>query len=110
MKKFVPFLISSVFFISCNFSRQHKDLNTVQGDSIQIKIFEINDGYGYEIFLHQEKVVYQPTVPVVEGNINFSNQEFARETALLVSSKIRAGVIPPSLSSDEMEALFKQHN
>jgi hypothetical protein len=28
----------------------------------------------------------------------------------LVSSKIRAGVIPPSISSEEMEALFKRHN
>jgi len=110
MKKLLPFFTISVFFISCNFSCQHEGRDSVQGDSIQIKIFEINDGYGYEIFLHQEKVVYQPTVPVIEGNSSFSTQEFARETALLVSSKIRAGVIPPSISADEMEALFKQHN
>lgn len=110
MKKLIPFLTFSVLFISCNFSRRHEDRNNVQSDSIQIKIFEINDGYGYEIFLHQEKVVYQPTVPVIEGNTNFPNQEFARETALLVSSKIRAGVIPPSISSEEMEVLFKRHN
>lgn len=100
----------SACLLCCNSSHRNKPITDSGADSIRINIFQVNEGYGYEIYLHDKKVVYQPTIPVVDGNANFQNKEFATETALLVSSKIRMGILPPSLTLEEMEALQKMYN
>ena len=112
LKKIVVVIVLSGYFFSCRPSVENRNENHAveQSDSIRINTFQVNDGYGYEIYLNNTKVVYQPTIPVVEGNTNFPSKELAFETALLVSSKIRKGIIPPSISSEEMQILFKNHN
>jgi hypothetical protein len=112
LKKIVVVIVLSGYFFCCQSSVGNRNENHAieQSDSIRINTFQVNDGYGYEIYLNNTKVVYQPTIPVIEGNTNFPTKDFAFETALLVSSKIRKGIIPPSISSEEIEILFKNHN
>jgi hypothetical protein len=112
LKKIVVVIILSGYFFSCRSSVENRnDNHAVEvSDSIQINTFQINDGYGYEIYLNNTKVVYQPTIPVIEGNTNFPTKKLAFETALLVSYKIRNGIIPPAISAGEMELLFRNHN
>jgi hypothetical protein len=110
LKKIVVAIALSGYFFSCQPSVGNLNENHAidQSDSIRINTFRINDGYGYEIYLNNTKVVYQPTIPVIEGNTYFPTKELAFETALLVSSKIRKGIIPPSISSEEIEILFRK--
>jgi hypothetical protein len=112
LNKIATVIVLSGYFFSCSPSAGHrKETHAVeQSDSIRINTFQVNNGYGYEIYLNNTKVVYQPTIPVIEGNTNFPTKELAFETALLVTSKIRNGIIPPSISSEEMELLFRNHN
>ena len=112
MKKIVVVIVLSGYIFGCQPSNGNRSENHAidQSDSIHINTFQVNDGYGYEIFLNNTKVVYQPTIPVIEGNTNFPTKELAFETALLVSSKIRNGIIPPSITSGEMEVLLRNHN
>jgi hypothetical protein len=112
LNKIVVVIVLSGYFFSCGPAVGNRNENHAvgQSDSIRINTFQVNDGYGYEIYLNNTKVVYQPTIPVIEGNTNFPTKELAFETALLVSSKIRKGIIPPSISSEEMEILFRNHN
>jgi Domain of unknown function (DUF4907) len=112
LNKIVVVIALSGYVFSCGPSVGNRnEIHAVgQSDSIRINTFQVNDGYGYEIYLNNTKVVYQPTIPVIEGNTNFPTKELAFETALLVSSKIRKGIIPPSILSEEMEILFRNHN
>ena len=111
LTKTVFIIVLSVYFSSCNSVGDRSEKNSIeQPDSIRISTFRVNDGYGYEIFLNDTKVVYQPTIPVIEGNATFPTKELAFKTAVLVSSKIRKGITPPSISSEELEILFKTDN
>lgn len=73
---------------------------------IEVVIFENeevpNSGYGYEIYLDGEIFIYQPHIPAVEGLYGFKNQEDAQKAAELVVEKIRAGIIPPTLSEKDL--------
>lgn len=112
LRKIVVVIVFSGCFLSCRTSTENRNENhaDVQADSIRISTFQVNDGYGYEIYLHNTKVINQPTIPVIEGNKNFPTRELALDAALLVSSKIRKGIIPPAISHEEIEILLKKHN
>jgi hypothetical protein len=62
-------------------------------------------GFGYEIFVDNHLFIHQPVIPCVAGNKGFRTTGDARKTALLVISKIRKGLIPPSVTVSEMQKL-----
>jgi hypothetical protein len=63
----------------------------------------IDKTYGYNIFLKGKMLIHQPSIPCLKGNKGFSSREDAVKTALLVIKKIRKGVMPPTLTVDEMK-------
>ncbi len=72
----------------------------------EVKTFiQSNGSYGYEIFMHGEKIIYQPTIPGLPGNIGFSTAEKARQTGSFVVSKILNNQLPPSVSPEELDSL-----
>jgi hypothetical protein len=95
--------------LSCS----HKEKrNVVEGqkakiDSGKVIVFGVGDGYGYEIYLHDRKLIYQSYIPAVEGNTTFPRQDQAEKAAQLVSSKILRGLIPPTLTVDEIDSILK---
>lgn len=53
-----------------------------------VEVFKSGDGWGYKIKKMEKVIVYQPNMPCVNGDIPFSDQESAMNTAQLVLSKI----------------------
>ena len=58
--------------------------------------------WGYDILMNGQLFVHQPFAPGISGNQVFSTKEKAAKAAELVIEKIGKGVMPPSLSIDEV--------
>lgn len=65
----------------------------------------LNSTYGYDIFVDGKLMVHQPTIPAVSGQNGFAKKKDAEKVAELVISKIKAGIMPPTVTKQEMEKL-----
>lgn len=81
---------------SGNFS---SEINT---DSISVKTFPANSGWGYDIFINDKKYIHQEYIPAISGNKPFKSKNEAEITAGIVKEKIRKNIIPPSVTTDEL--------
>lgn len=80
--------------------------NTQQEGDLKVATFPVpTGGYGYEIFMNGNKIIYQPTIPGLPGNIGFATAEKAQKIGELVAYKIRNGQLPPSVSPEELDSL-----
>jgi hypothetical protein len=62
-------------------------------------------GFGYDIFEGTHMKIHQPHIPVIPGLQGFKNANDAEKVAQKVIEKLDSGIMPPSLSKDEMIAL-----
>ncbi len=77
----------------------------IEGET-QIQLFQNEDGtWGYDISYKGKPYVHQPNRPALGGLAGFSTEGQARIVAELVAYKIRAGILPPSLSKAEVDSL-----
>lgn len=67
--------------------------------------FSQDEGYGYYIFVDGQMVIDQRSIPAVAGKKGFSTKEEAERTAAFAISKIRAGYVPPTISTEELRQL-----
>lgn len=58
-------------------------------DCLSFTVYEVNDGWGYDIQCEEETVIHQPFVPAVPGFSAFKSEDKARETAQFVIKKLR---------------------
>jgi hypothetical protein len=73
---------------------------------ISYKITMASDhSFGYDIYRDGRLLIHQPVIPCVAGTKGFRNKSDAQKTALLVIQKIRHGIMPPTVSKNEMQAI-----
>jgi hypothetical protein len=60
---------------------------------------------GYDIMMNGKLFIHQPFAPGISGNRGFSSKEKAEWAAKLVIEKINNGIMPPSLSVDEVKQI-----
>lgn len=63
------------------------------------------NGYGYDILVNGKVFIHQTTVPGVPGTRAFVRRDDAEKIARLVVTKMEKGVMPPTVTRAEMEAL-----
>ena len=112
---FVLFLISPLLIYSCRESTKNNNPDTKQTINssntqnqeynIRSQIFRTRTGWGYDIYINGKKYIHQPAIPGISGIRSFSTREKAKKTAEFVCSKIRENIIPPSVSSEELDSL-----
>ena len=61
--------------------------------------------WGYDIIMDGKLFIHQPFAPGIRGNRGFSTKEKAERAAKLVIEKINNGIMPPSLSVDEVQRI-----
>lgn len=108
MKKAYVLLCVSLFFLSClqaSSQSLHNPSNRNSADSINIKIFQTQNGWGYDIYVKNKKYIHQETIPAVRGNNPFRNKEDAKNVAKLVKLKIMKKISPPSVSLHELDSI-----
>lgn len=62
-------------------------------------------GFGYDIFVDGRMMVHQPNIPAVMGNRGFTSEDDAAKTANLVMFKLKNNIMPPSVTTGELDSL-----
>lgn len=78
--------------------------------SVTIKTFandSLLSGFGYDIYMDSatKPTVHQPNIPAVAGNRGFATEEEARKIGEYVGNKIKNNIMPPSVTTQELDSL-----
>jgi len=69
------------------------------------KVIQVEKNWGYEILIDNKLYIHQEKIPAIPGNFSFQTVEDAEKTAKLVAQKIKKGILPPSVSAEEIDSL-----
>ena len=108
-------ILPLLLFCSCN---QHSPSNEITEGTvvskknfnakIELKTYPNNNtlsGFGYDIFINDSLYVHQPHIPAIQGEKGFASKLDAEKIGNLVIIKIRNGVIPPSITINDLDSL-----
>jgi hypothetical protein len=80
--------------------------NPYANAEITIKIIpSAKKTYGYDILLYGKPLVHQPNIPGLPGNAGFTTKERAQTVAEFVVKKIRNNVMPPTVTSENLNEM-----
>lgn len=65
----------------------------------------IDSTYGYRILKSGKLFIHQPQIPALPGNKGFQTKELATKCAELVIDKIQDGILPPTITIEELKSL-----
>lgn len=71
---------------------------------IEYVVFETEHGYGYKIYIDGKLSINQPNIPALQGTAGFESEADASRIAELAVSKIKKGIMPPTITLEELEA------
>ena len=74
------------------------------------EIFEVGDGYGYQILLEDKVLIRQEYIPILEGNRPFATAKNAERTANKVITKILKKESPILTISELKELQIPEFN
>jgi hypothetical protein len=107
-------LLAAVTFILIIKGNMHNDgdapgesegYDSVAERIVETTVFQVEEGWGYDIYIDGERYIHQPTIPVIQGFKAFENETDAKKVAELVAGKIRMNIIPPAISYEELDSL-----
>lgn len=112
-KKILTILVVLVLLVAAFFLYRHfhqKNLgvsppNPYENSEITVEVFKEGNGFGYDILIDGQIYVHQPTIPAIGGNQTFKSSSDAQRAADLVISKIRQGILPPTVSIEELQTI-----
>lgn len=64
-----------------------------------------NVGYGYDILNGGKPFIHQTSVPAIAGNEPFKTRKHAKRVARLVRKKLVQGIMPPTVTTAELQEL-----
>ena len=67
--------------------------------------FSPDHGWGYQILNNGELYINQPHIPSIPGNNGFETEENALKTANFVIYKLNNGIVPPTVSPEDLDSL-----
>jgi len=73
--------------------------------TIETTVFQVEAGWGYDVYVDGKRFIHQPYIPVIQGNKPFDNEIDAKKVAELVAGKIQMNSIPPTVSYQELDSL-----
>ncbi|WP_158673992.1 DUF4907 domain-containing protein [Pedobacter sp. KBW01] len=72
--------------------------------TISYKIIpSIQNTWGYEIYIDSKKVILQRNIPGLPGSLGFKTKASSKKIAEIVVRKLKEGVMPPKVTSEELE-------
>jgi hypothetical protein len=74
-------------------------------DQLHINPFKNEHGWGYDIKVEGEVLIHQPSIPAKEGLTGFASKAKAKRAAKLVTHKMSCGIMPPSVTKEELDSL-----
>ena len=90
--------------VNMNFISSSQSLNT-----IYYQVFQAAEStWGYDIIKDGKIFIHQPFAPGISGKRGFSSKLKAEMAAKLVIEKINKGIMPPSLSIEEVQKIERK--
>lgn len=89
----LPVLIFLIFI-------RAEGLGTSRGRQLELQTFQLEDGWGYQIFCDNKLFIYQPTIPAIDTVIPFPDKESAHKIGSLVLKRLKANQSPAICLSD----------
>lgn len=80
-------------------------LEVSNSEEFSFTTFETDNGWGYDIFQNGQLYIHQPHIPATAGIQGFGSESDAKSCAEFAIEKINAGILPPTLSVDELDSL-----
>lgn len=109
-------LFGMLLLVNCTSSekkgQKSEDAKTIkQSEQVLYATFQNADGtWGYDILSAGKVLIHQPNIPAIPGNKGFKLETQATQLAQLVVRKINAGIMPPSVSSEEVKGIIGNPN
>ncbi len=75
---------------------------------IQVKTYEGEKGWGYDITIDGVIYVHQPSIPALPGDDGFKTEAYARAVAELMVQKIKDNILPPGVTEEEVKSLISE--
>ncbi len=104
IKRYNIFIVVAALIISASFWIIPEMSGEERGFSY--KIFKTGDGWGYDVLVNNTLQIHQDYMPVVQQRKGFPQQEQARQAAMLVIKKLKAGK-NPAISAAELELICR---
>ena len=83
-----------------------KKANPYANANLKTEVFSNPDKtFGYQVLLNGSPMIRQPNIPGVPGNAGFRDESKAKKTAELVLLKIRKNIMPPAITTEELDSL-----
>lgn len=115
MRGYLCLFFLSVFAISCNNTGNSPDENnhpdkvekrtSTSNPQFEIKTFTYDNGWGYDIYLDNQKYIHQPNIPAVNGLHIFVSEGDAVKVAELMVKKMEDGMTHPTISVEDLDSL-----
>lgn len=70
-----------------------------------LETFESISGWGYTILNNGKPFIIQKHIPAIQGTNGFNTESDAKKCGLFVIEKIKNGVMPPSITKEELQRL-----
>ena len=105
MKVLVSLFSLILILNSCSENSIQKD-QINESDSYKIKSYEVgHEEWGFDILMDNKMIIHQPLIPAVTGNRGFKSEYDAMTTASFMIEKLRKGMTPPTISTQELDSL-----
>ena len=98
----VSFVWGFLFLVGCaNHSKSEAKLSVSSIVRYEITVSE--NGYGYKIYMDENLYISQPSIPGLSGTAGFQSEADAHKIAELAVSKIKQGILPPTITIEEIK-------
>jgi len=89
------------------FSGKGKEPENAAAEALTYKVYPVEEGWGYDIYSGEKKIIHQPFIPAIQGERAFPDEETATNTARFVVQKlIDEGT--PSLTVEEVTRILEE--
>lgn len=66
-------------------------------------------GFGYDLMSDGKSMIHQPHIPAISGLKGFASKEDAEKAGNLMKMKIEKGIMPPTVSVEELDSMKIKH-
>lgn len=101
-KRFLWAIISLIITTACILVFNNTKNTT--SNTVSVETYKVDSGWGYLIRRGQKKIIDQPYMPCIAGNMPFPDEVTAKRTGEWVASKISKDELP-TITSDEIQKI-----
>lgn len=104
MWRFILFIVG---FCSCTTQKEYP----AHQHQFEASVFRSEyGGFGYDIRQGNKVIIHQSSIPAIAGNQGFISEQSAQKIATLVIAKLEEGLMPPTVTIDEVNAALRDNS